>query len=188
MNRKGWRKPSAPREDASSARLAALEAFILETEGMTPSDVERINAEHGIAPDDDLAEAFRLDHALAKRERSKACASQPASLEAAIFHRAVRDDGGGVGRATRVKVHGRSMIDAGLNDGDWIDIDADAQPRDGDIVLAEIDGSGRALRRLRIIGGAAVLVAANPEIEPIAICDPERLTIHGVARLRSDDG
>ncbi len=184
MNRKGWRKSSAPSKSDSSARLAALEAFILETEGLTPLDMERINAEHGLAPGDDLAEAFRLDRFLDKRSKAADLGSRAPPPQAAPVHRAVRDDGGGVGRAIRVKVHGRSMIDAGLNDGDWIDIDVDAQPLDGDIVLAEIDGAGQALRTLRIIGGAIVLVAANREIGPISICDPDRLIIHGVARPR----
>ena len=185
MIQKSGRKPNTKTQDASSARAAALEAFIFETEGLTPADMDRINSEHGLEAGDAPMESYRLDR-LADMRALRACDSDSAadhSPSALHVHRAVRDDGGGIGRATRAKVHGHAMVDAGLNDGDWVDIDADAEPVDGDIVLAEIDGSARVLRRLRIIGGARVLVAANREVEAITILEADRLTIHGVARL-----
>lgn len=182
MIRKHYKKPAAETQDASSAREAALEAFLYETEGLTPQDMARINAKHGLAADAPLEEAFRLDWPAMRAARTVGGASADHAPSAPFIHRAARDDGG-AGRATRAKVHGNSMAEAGLRDGDWVDIDADAEPVDGDIVLAEIDGAGQVLRRLRIIGGARVLVAANREAEPIAICDPDRLAIHGVARI-----
>lgn len=183
MIRKTERKPSTKTQDASSARVAALEAFIFETEGLTPADMERINAEHGLAADATLEEAFRLDWPAMRAARLAGGISTGSAPSAPYVHRPARDDGGRMRGATRVKVYGNSMADAGLRDGDWVDIDADAEPVDGDIVLAEIGGAARVLRTLRIIGGARVLVAVNQEVETIAICDSERLTIHGVARL-----
>lgn len=183
MIRKSERKPNTTTQDASSARAAALEAFILATEGLTPADMERINAEHGLAADAPLEDAFRLDWPAMRAARLASDISTGCAPSAPFIHRPARDDGGGTCGATRAKVYGNSMVDAGLGDGDWVDIDADAEAVDGDIVLAEIDGAGKVLRRLRLIGGARVLVAANPEVEAITILESDRLTIHGVARL-----
>lgn len=178
MNRKREREATNPSQDASTARLAALEAFLFETEGLTPADLEMLNAKHGLAAGDALDEAFRLDW-LADR-RSRAAHQNGAQPAPSFIHRPARDHS--AGGATRAKVYGDSMIDAGMRDGDWVEIDADAEPVDGDVVLAEIDGGGRVLRTLKIIGGARVLVAANPNVEPIVICDAERLAFYGVAR------
>lgn len=180
MIRKTTRGKTIPADDSSSARLAALESFIFETEGLTRADLDMLNAKHGLGDGGALDTAFRLDR-LGDRP-SRAASQRDAEPLPYVTHRPARDDGAEIARATRAKVYGDSMADAGMRDGDWVEIDTDAEPMDGDVVLAEIDGGARVLRTLKIIGGASVLLAANPNVEPIVICDAARLTFHGVAR------
>ncbi len=92
-------------------------------------------------------------------------------------------DAGSAGvRRTRhcyaLKVRGESMIDVGIFDGDIVVVDQ-RPPRDGDIVVALIDGESTLKRFMNRPGSAAYLKAENrnyPELHPVS-----ELSIQGVA-------
>ncbi len=76
-----------------------------------------------------------------------------------------------------LRVSGDSMIGAGIMDGDLVVVERNRQPKNGDIVLAEVDGQWT-MKYFRRKGADVVLVAANPaypEIHP-----REELKIGGV--------
>ena len=64
-----------------------------------------------------------------------------------------------------LEVHGDSMIEAGINDGDVVVIRETTDAADGDIVVAQIEGYEATLKRLRRNGEMIVLEAANPAYE-----------------------
>ena len=76
------------------------------------------------------------------------------------------------------------MRAAGLRDGDVVNVDHSAKPENGDIVLARIDGVGTLVRTLRVIGGAQLLFASDPNLVPVVIDDPARVVYMGVVRSR----
>ncbi|MBT3864801.1 repressor LexA [Candidatus Peregrinibacteria bacterium] len=76
-----------------------------------------------------------------------------------------------------LRVTGESMIDAGIFEGDLVVASAKREPRNGDIVIALVDGANT-LKRLVKEGGKAYLRAENPaytDIVPV-----EELTVQGV--------
>lgn len=86
-----------------------------------------------------------------------------------------------------LQVRGDSMIEAGILDGDTVIIRHGAEARDGDIVVALIDGQEATLKRLkRRSDGNVTLIAANSAIAPM-IYSADRVTIQGivVGQLRS---
>jgi repressor LexA len=77
-----------------------------------------------------------------------------------------------------LRVRGESMIDAGINDGDTVVIEA-RPPRDGEIVVALIDGQSTLKRFMRPKDGTPFLQSENrafPVMHPVA-----ELVIQGVA-------
>lgn len=65
-----------------------------------------------------------------------------------------------------LEVKGDSMIEAGINDGDVVIIRETTQARNGDIVVAQVEGYEATLKRYRVQGDMIVLEAANPAYEP----------------------
>lgn len=78
------------------------------------------------------------------------------------------------------RVSGASMEGAGISDGDQILIRRGQTPRDGDVVVAVLEGQFT-LRRLRLTDGTIVLSAEHPEYADITMEDPSELVIWGVA-------
>jgi len=76
-----------------------------------------------------------------------------------------------------LRVTGDSMIGAGIMDGDLVVVQRDRQPKNGDIVLAEVDGQWT-MKYLRRQGKEVVLEAANPAYP--TIYPQEELKIGGV--------
>lgn len=77
-----------------------------------------------------------------------------------------------------LRVRGESMIDAGINDGDTVVIET-RPPRDGEIVVALIDGQSTLKRFIRPAEGTPFLRSENrafPVMHPV-----EELIIQGVA-------
>jgi SOS-response transcriptional repressor LexA len=70
------------------------------------------------------------------------------------------------------------MRDAGILDGDQVIMRKQSTASDGDIVVATLDGE-TTLKRLRIAGRRATLVAENPAFEPIEMRSPSAI-IQGV--------
>ncbi len=78
-----------------------------------------------------------------------------------------------------LRVKGDSMIDAGIHAGDMILVERSTSPRDGDIVIAEVDGQWT-LKYFRTRGARVWLEAANAAYQPIA--PQQELTIVAVVR------
>ncbi len=78
---------------------------------------------------------------------------------------------------------GDSMIEEGIDDGDLLVIDKLIEPRDGNIVVAYIDGEFT-LKRLEIKGKGkskrVFLMPANPNYEPIEVDETNDFRIWGV--------
>jgi DNA polymerase V len=85
------------------------------------------------------------------------------------------------------RVTGDSMRDAGIHSGDLLVVDRSLEPKDGAVVVAVVGGDFT-VKRLRVRGGRATLVAENPVHPPLP--DPGEFRvwgvvtfcIHGVAR------
>lgn len=65
-----------------------------------------------------------------------------------------------------LKVKGDSMVEAGIRPGDLLIVDRSASPRDGDIVIAEVDGEWT-MKYYRSRGGRIHLEAGNKRYKPI---------------------
>jgi repressor LexA len=66
-----------------------------------------------------------------------------------------------------LRVRGRSMIDALIDDGDFVIVQPQATARDGDIVVALLEDNGVTLKRFFREEGRIRLQPANSEMEPI---------------------
>lgn len=78
-----------------------------------------------------------------------------------------------------LEVRGDSMIDEGILDGDWVVIEHRDRARDGEIVVALVDGSEATLKRLEQRSGEVVLHPANAALSPMHF-SPEQVQIQGV--------
>lgn len=71
----------------------------------------------------------------------------------------------GAGEHYALEVHGDSMIDAGINDGDVVVIRETSTADTGDIVVALVEEQEATLKRFRRQNGMIALEAANPAYE-----------------------
>jgi repressor LexA len=78
-----------------------------------------------------------------------------------------------------LEVKGDSMIEEGILDGDWVVIEHRDQARNGEIVVALVDGEEATLKRLEAQRGEVVLHPANSTLEPMRFA-ADRVTIQGV--------
>jgi len=67
-----------------------------------------------------------------------------------------------------VRVRGESMQGAGISDGDVLVVDRSLEVRNGDIVVASIEGEFT-VKRLELSEGKVRLLPENPDFEPIEI-------------------
>ncbi|HEY9583584.1 MAG TPA: transcriptional repressor LexA [Candidatus Paceibacterota bacterium] len=65
-----------------------------------------------------------------------------------------------------LEVKGDSMIEAGINEGDLVIAERGREPKDGDIVIAEVDG-GWTMKYFRKKGSQIYLEPANKKYKPI---------------------
>ncbi|KND48907.1 MAG: repressor LexA [Parcubacteria bacterium C7867-005] len=65
-----------------------------------------------------------------------------------------------------LEVKGDSMIDEGIKEGDLVLVERKGEPKDGDIVIAEVDG-GWTMKYFRKRAGKIYLEAANKNYKPI---------------------
>lgn len=65
-----------------------------------------------------------------------------------------------------LEVKGDSMIDEGIKEGDLVVVERSGEPREGDIVIAEIDG-GWTMKYFRKKSGKPFLEAANSKYKPM---------------------
>ncbi len=78
-----------------------------------------------------------------------------------------------------LEVKGDSMIDAGILDGDWVIIEQRDHARNGEIVVALVDGEEATLKRIEQRPGEVILHPANSEMEPMRF-RPDQVRIQGV--------
>lgn len=78
-----------------------------------------------------------------------------------------------------VKVRGHSMIDVQLYDGDIAIIDRSMSPRDGDVVVVDIDGD-RSFKVWRREDGGSILHFANASMEPFRVAPDAIIEVWGV--------
>ncbi|MEN3930792.1 transcriptional repressor LexA [Microvirga sp. W0021] len=77
-----------------------------------------------------------------------------------------------------LEVHGDSMIEAGIFDGDLVILRRQDTANTGDIIVALIDDEEATLKRLRRKGSSIALEAANPAYET-RVLGPDRVKIQG---------
>ncbi len=80
----------------------------------------------------------------------------------------------GKGNNFILSVHGNSMINSGINDGDYIIVKEEHEARNGDIVVAMIEGEFEAeatVKRFYREDGHIRLQPENDEMEPIIVPD-----------------
>ena len=78
-------------------------------------------------------------------------------------------------------LRGLSMINAGILDGDLLAVHRCSEARNGQIVVARLDGDVT-VKRFRQHGSVVELVAENPDFEPIIVNTSEQhLVIEGLA-------
>ena len=66
-----------------------------------------------------------------------------------------------------VRVDGKSMIDAYIDDGDHVLLERTSQANSGEMVVAMLDDGSVTLKRLRRDNGRLFLVPENPAFQPI---------------------
>ncbi len=81
-------------------------------------------------------------------------------------------------RTFAIRVRGESMINAGIEDGDTVVVEA-REPKDGEIVAALIDGETTLKRFIRPQGNPPYLKAENPDYPELYPVD--ELLVQGVA-------
>lgn len=171
---------SPKRASGASRHLSAAEALMRELEGVEPEELERLSVAAGLPPGQEPNMGSRLPYRMDRSASSPLGAPASQDFDWALVHKPIWDEAAAPLPASRARVRGDAMRDAGLRDGDVVELDLDMEPEDGDIALAEVDGIGRVLRRLRIIGGVQVLCAAHPNVPSIPVEDPSQVTFHGV--------
>ena len=81
-----------------------------------------------------------------------------------------------------LRVVGKSMIEDHITDGDLVMVDRSLAPRDGEIVVAVVDGEATLKRFYREADESIRLQPANAAMEPIFVRPPQVLDIRGVVR------
>ncbi len=79
-----------------------------------------------------------------------------------------------------LRVSGHSMEGKGISPGDILVVDRSLFPRDGDVIVAALDGSFTVKTLSRPGGGKVVLKAANIDYEDIELRGEEELFCFGV--------
>lgn len=80
-----------------------------------------------------------------------------------------------------LQVRGDSMIGEGILDGDRVVVEAREHARDGELVVALVDGAEATLKRIARRGGQVVLHPSNPALAPMAY-EASRVQVRGVVR------
>ena len=85
----------------------------------------------------------------------------------------------GKGDAYALRVKGDSMQNAGIYDGDWVFIEKRSEARNGEIVVALVDGFEATLKRIEQRPDCVLLHPENPQFETQRYA-PEQIDIQGV--------
>ena len=85
----------------------------------------------------------------------------------------------GQGECYVLEVRGDSMADDGILDGDWVVVEHRGHARNGELVVALVDGEEATLKRIEQQPGRVLLHPANAAYAPLEV-EPQRLVIQGV--------
>jgi repressor LexA len=85
----------------------------------------------------------------------------------------------GRGRTYALRVSGDSMIGEQIRDGDVLVVEEREVARNGETVIALIDGEAATVKQYQRHGGLIHLVPANPQVETLAVPE-QRVRIQGV--------
>lgn len=85
----------------------------------------------------------------------------------------------GRGRTFVLKIQGDSMIGDSIRDGDYVIIEERRVARDGETVVALVDGSEATLKRIVRDGAQVRLEPSNPAMQPIVVA-ADRVQVQGV--------
>jgi len=85
----------------------------------------------------------------------------------------------GRGRTFVLKIQGESMIDEQIREGDYVIIEERQVARDGETVVALVDGTDATLKRLYREGPTVRLQPSHPTMPPIVLA-ADRVTVQGV--------
>ena len=131
---------------------------------------------------DGTARGLRLTEALGLPLVGRVAAGSPMLAEEHIVGRYSVDPNLFRPRADYLlKVRGMSMRDAGILDGDWLAVHKQPQAQSGQIVVARL-GDEVTVKRLKLRGARAELVAENPDFAPIVVdMRREPFAIEGIA-------
>lgn len=91
----------------------------------------------------------------------------------------------GKGNLFLLHASGDSMIGAGIEDGDLVLIRKQEEARNGDIVVAYIEGEGNTLKRYRQYGNTIFLHPENPKYRdiPLLNCKIQGIAINVIKKL-----
>jgi len=78
-----------------------------------------------------------------------------------------------------VRVTGDSMIGAGIHSGDLLIVDRSLEPKDGNVVIASVDGE-LTVKRLSIRGGKPALLPDNEQYQPVEVGEHATFEVWGV--------
>ena len=85
----------------------------------------------------------------------------------------------GRGECYVLEVKGDSMVEDGILDGDWVVVERRDHARDGEVVVALIDGEEATLKRIEQRPGRCILHPANSAMASLEY-PPERVRIQGI--------
>ena len=85
----------------------------------------------------------------------------------------------GRGRTFVLKIQGDSMIGDAIRDGDYVIIEERRVARDGETVVALVDGTEATLKRIVRDGASVRLEPSNPTMQPIVVA-ADRVQVQGV--------
>jgi repressor LexA len=91
---------------------------------------------------------------------------------------AVPEDMVGKNRTFVLEVRGDSMIDEQIKDGDFVIVEDRSRVREGELVVALIDGEEATLKKYYKEGSRIRLQPANPEVKPIVV-EAARVRVQG---------
>jgi DNA polymerase V len=80
-----------------------------------------------------------------------------------------------------VKAYGNSMVGVGIHSGDILIVDRSLNPKDGDIVIAAINGEFT-VKRLSLKAKGVFLLSENPTHPPIPVPELADLNLFGVVK------
>jgi len=85
----------------------------------------------------------------------------------------------GRGETFALQVAGESMIDEGILDGDYVIVERRRKARNGEVVVALIDGEEATLKTFRQEGARVRLIPANSSMKPMVFA-ARRVQVNGV--------